>query len=281
MEDNHNEPVAGGETEPESPESNAQNQIIAIANQKGGVGKTTTAVNLATALAAIGRRILLIDLDPQGNASTGLGIPKNQRTLGSYHVLLGDTPVPAATVKTAIPNLSVVPSSMDLTGAELELVDVDQREFRLREALEGSRADYDHILIDCPPSLGLLTLNALVAADSILVPLQCEFYALEGLSHLVKTVERVQKHLNPRLQIQGVVLTMFDKRNNLCGQVAADVRGYFGGKVYQTVIPRNVRVSEAPSHGKPVLLYDMNCPGAQAYIHLASEVVRREKGEAA
>ena len=280
MEDNLNEPDLAGHIE-ESPDSGELNQIIAIANQKGGVGKTTTAVNLATALAAIGRRMLLIDLDPQGNASTGLGVPKNMRSLGSYHVLLGDTPVPAATVKTAIPNLSVVPSSLDLTGAELELVDVDQREFRLREALEGSRADYDHILIDCPPSLGLLTLNALVAADSILVPLQCEFYALEGLSHLVKTVERVQKHLNPRLQIQGVVLTMFDKRNNLCGQVAADVRGYFGGKVYQTVIPRNVRVSEAPSHGKPVLLYDMNCPGAQAYIHLASEVVRREKGEAA
>lgn len=281
MEDNHNEPVSDRQNEPDSPESGSQNQIIAIANQKGGVGKTTTAVNLATALAAIGRRILLIDLDPQGNASTGLGIPKSMRSLGSYHVLLGDTPVPAATVKTAIPNLSVVPSSLDLTGAELELVDVEQREFRLRDALEASRSDFDHILIDCPPSLGLLTLNALVAADSILVPLQCEFYALEGLSHLVRTVERVQKHLNPRLQIQGVVLTMFDKRNNLSGQVAADVRGYFGGKVYQTVIPRNVRVSEAPSHGKPVLLYDMHCPGAQAYIHLASEVVRREKEEAA
>ena len=280
MEDNLNEPDLAGHIE-ESPDSGELNQIIAIANQKGGVGKTTTAVNLATALAAIGRRMLLIDLDPQGNASTGLGVPKNMRSLGSYHVLLGDTPVPAATVKTAIPNLSVVPSSLDLTGAELELVDMDRREFRLREALEASRADYDHILIDCPPSLGLLTLNALVAADSILVPLQCEFYALEGLSHLVKTVERVQKHLNPRLQIQGVLLTMFDKRNNLSGQVADDARGFFGGKVYQTVIPRNVRVSEAPSHGKPVLLYDMHCPGSQAYIHLASEVVRREKGEAA
>ena len=281
MEDNLNQPGLEDRVGPASADSDNLNQIISIANQKGGVGKTTTAVNLATALAAIGRRMLLIDLDPQGNASTGLGVPKNMRSLGSYHVLLGDTPVPAATVKTAIPNLSVVPSSMDLAGAELELVDVEQREFRLREALESSRADYDHILIDCPPSLGLLTLNALVASDSILVPLQCEFYALEGLSHLVRTVERVQKHLNPRLQIQGVLLTMFDKRNNLSGQVAADVRGYFGGKVYQTVIPRNVRVSEAPSHGKPVLLYDMHCPGSEAYIHLASEIVRREKEEAA
>lgn len=258
-----------------------RNRVIAIANQKGGVGKTTTAVNLATALAACGRRILLFDLDPQGNASTGLGVPHHARTTGSYHVLLGDTPVPAATVATAIPGLSVVPSSMDLAGAELELVDIERREFRLRGALEGARDSYDHILIDCPPSLGLLTLNALVAADALLVPLQCEFYALEGLSHLVRTVERIRRSLNPRLEIQGVVLTMFDKRNNLSGQVAADVRQYFGGKVYETIIPRNVRVSEAPSHGKPVLLYDMDCPGSQAYIHLASEVIRREREEAA
>jgi chromosome partitioning protein len=257
------------------------NKIIAIANQKGGVGKTTTAVNLATALAACGRKILLIDLDPQGNASTGLGVPKTMRATGSYHVLLGDTPVPEATVATAIPGLSVVPSSMDLAGAELELVDIERREFRLREALAGSRDTFDHILIDCPPSLGLLTLNALVAADAILVPLQCEFYALEGLSHLVRTVERVQRSLNPNLQIQGVVLTMFDKRNNLSSQVAADVRGFFGGKVYETMIPRNVRVSEAPSHGKPVMLYDLACPGSQAYIHLASEIIRRERGAAA
>lgn len=259
----------------------ARNKVIAIANQKGGVGKTTTAVNLATALAACGQRILLIDLDPQGNASTGLGIPHHMRTTGSYHVLLGDTPVPAATVATAIPGLAVVPSTMDLAGAELELVDIERREFRLREALTAGQDDFDHVLIDCPPSLGLLTLNALVAADAILVPLQCEFYALEGLSHLVRTVERVQRNLNPRLQIQGVVLTMFDKRNNLSGQVAADVREFFGSKVYETIIPRNVRVSEAPSHGKPVLLYDMECPGAQAYIHLASEVIRREREHAA
>ncbi len=258
-----------------------RNRVIAIANQKGGVGKTTTAVNLATALAACGQRILLIDLDPQGNASTGLGIPHHRRSTGSYHVLLGDTPVPEATVPTAIPGLAVVPSSMDLAGAELELVDIEHREFRLRDALAANRDDFDHILIDCPPSLGLLTLNALVAADAILVPLQCEFYALEGLSHLVRIVERIQKNLNPRLQIQGVVLTMFDKRNNLSGQVAADVREFFGGKVYETIIPRNVRVSEAPSHGKPVLLYDMDCPGAQAYIHLAGEVIRREREHAA
>lgn len=258
-----------------------RNRVIAIANQKGGVGKTTTAVNLATALAACGQRILLIDLDPQGNASTGLGIPHPMRSTGSYHVILGDTPVPAATVATVIPGLSVVPSSMDLAGAELELVDIERREFRLRDALAANRDDFDHILIDCPPSLGLLTLNALVAADAILVPLQCEFYALEGLSHLVRTVERIQRSLNPRLQIQGVVLTMFDKRNNLSGQVAADVREFFGGKVYETIIPRNVRVSEAPSHGKPVLLYDMECPGAQAYIHLAGEVIRREREHAA
>ena len=277
-------PIAERTSETGSPAESkrtVQNKIISIANQKGGVGKTTTAVNLATALAAVGRKILLIDLDPQGNASTGLGIGHHLRGTGSYHVILGDTPLPSATVATTIPGLSVVPSSMDLTGAELELVDAERREFRLRDALAGQAEEFDHVLIDCPPSLGLLTLNALVAADAILVPLQCEFYALEGLSHLVRTVERIQRGLNPKLQIQGVVLTMFDKRNNLSGQVAADVRHYFGGKVYETVIPRNVRVSEAPSHGKPVLLYDMECPGSQAYIHLAREVIRREREAAA
>jgi chromosome partitioning protein len=252
-------------------------RIIAIANQKGGVGKTTTAVNLATALAAADKKVLLFDLDPQGNASTGLGISRQSRSVTSYEVLVGAKPVKAATVSTSIPHLSVVAASVDLSGAEIELVAAERREYRLRDALSGQALDFDYVLIDCPPSLGLLTLNALVAAHAVLVPLQCEFYALEGLSHLVRTIERVKRHLNPTLEIQGVVLTMFDKRNNLSDLVAADVRDHFGDKVYDTVIPRNVRISEAPSHGKPVLLYDFRCPGAQAYVHLAGEVLRRER----
>jgi chromosome partitioning protein len=255
----------------------ADARIFAIVNQKGGVGKTTTAVNLATALAAVEKRVLLIDFDPQGNASTGLGITRQNRRVTSYDVLLADVSVADAAVPTPIPLLSLVPSSVDLSGAEIELVEVLGREFRLRKALEGVLGAYDYVLIDCPPSLGLLTLNALVAAHAVLVPLQCEFYALEGLSHLVRTVERVKRSLNPGLEIQGVVLTMFDKRNNLSDLVAADVRGHFGDKVYDTVIPRNVRISEAPSHGKPVLIYDFRSAGAQAYIHLASEVLRREQ----
>jgi chromosome partitioning protein len=252
-------------------------RIIAIANQKGGVGKTTTAVNLATALAAADKKVLLFDLDPQGNASTGLGISRQSRSVTSYEVLVGAKPVKAATVPTSVPHLAVVAASVDLSGAEIELVAAERREYRLREALSGQALDFDYVLIDCPPSLGLLTLNALVAAHAVLVPLQCEFYALEGLSHLVRTIERVKRHLNPTLEIQGVVLTMFDKRNNLSDLVAADVRDHFGDKVYDTVIPRNVRISEAPSHGKPVLLYDFRCPGAQAYVHLAGEVLRRER----
>ncbi len=255
----------------------ADARIFAIVNQKGGVGKTTTAVNLATALAAVEKRVLLIDFDPQGNASTGLGITRQNRRVTSYDVLLADVSVAEAAVPTPIPLLSLVPSSVDLSGAEIELVEVSGREFRLRKALEGVLGAYDYVLIDCPPSLGLLTLNALVAAHAVLVPLQCEFYALEGLSHLVRTVERIKRSLNPGLEIQGVVLTMFDKRNILSDLVAADVRGHFGDKVYDTVIPRNVRTSEAPSHGKPVLIYDFRSAGAQAYIHLASEVLRREK----
>jgi len=252
-------------------------RVIAIANQKGGVGKTTTAINLATALAAVGKKVLVIDFDPQGNASTGLGIPRAKRNLGSYEVLFDDAPLLSAVMPSPIPNLWIVTSSVELSGAEVELVNTDNREYRLREALTREPLDFDYVLIDCPPALGLLTLNALVAAGAVLVPLQCEFYALEGLSHLVRTIERVRRTLNPALEIQGVVLTMFDKRNNLSESVAADVRGFFGEKVYDTVIPRNVRVSEAPSYGKPAIIYDMRCPGSQAYIHLAGEVLKRER----
>jgi chromosome partitioning protein len=256
-------------------------RVIAIANQKGGVGKTTTAINLATALAAAGRKVLIMDMDPQGNASTGLGVGRAQRGIGSYNVLFDGVPLEQAAAPTHVPDLSLITSSVDLSGAELELVNAQRREYRLRDAIARSDVPYDYLLIDCPPALGLLTLNALVAAQAVLVPLQCEFYALEGLSHLVRTIERVKRTLNPALDIHGVVLTMFDKRNNLSDMVAADVRGFFGDKVFDTVIPRNVKVSEAPSHGKPVLLYDMRCPGSQAYIHLAGEVLRREKRLAA
>jgi chromosome partitioning protein len=252
-------------------------RIIAVANQKGGVGKTTTTINLATAMAAAKKNVLLIDLDPQGNASTGMGLDNTERDVNAYHVLMGESELKAACVPTNIPGLDVVTAGVDLAGAELELVDVHNREFRLRGSLDGRLGGYDYILIDCPPALGLLTLNALVAADSVLVPLQCEFFALEGISHLIKTIDRVKRALNPSLEIQGIVLTMFDRRNNLSDMVASDVRDYFGQKVYDTVIPRNVRVSEAPSHGKPVLLYDVKCAGSQAYIHLASEVMKREK----
>ncbi len=251
-------------------------RVVAVANQKGGVGKTTTAVNLATALAAVHKSVLVVDFDPQGNASTGLGVGRAVRKITSYHVLMDGVPLERAVMPTSIPGLSIVPSSVHLAGAELELVERDQREFRLRNSIYGCVSDFDYVLIDCPPSLNLLTLNALCAADAVLVPLQVEFYALEGLSHLVSTIERVRRAFNPSLEILGVVLTMFDKRNNLSEMVAADVRAHFGDKVYQTIIPRNVRVSEAPSHGKPVLLYDWRCPGSQAYIHLASEILKRE-----
>jgi chromosome partitioning protein len=260
-------------------------RIIAIANQKGGVGKTTTAVNLATAFAATGRRVLVIDLDSQGNASTGLGQAPREGAISSYEVLLGDSALGEAAVATAVPRLGLVPASPDLAGAELELSQQPAREFRLSQAIRDRVGDLDEVLIDCPPSLNLLTINALVAADRVLVPLQCEFYALEGLAQLMRTIERVQQGLNPRLALHGVLLTMYDRRNNLCDLVAADVRGHFGDKVYETVIPRNVRVSEAPSHGLPVLIYDHRCPGSQAYIRLAAEMLRRgghaERREAA
>lgn len=256
-------------------------RILAIANQKGGVGKTTTAINLGTALAAVGESVLVIDLDPQGNASTGLGIARKQNQKSSYHVLIGEHALEGVIVESAIPRLHCAPATIDLLGAEIELSDLDRKTHRLADAIatlnQKSNRTYSYILIDCPPSLNLLTINSLTAADAILVPLQCEFFALEGLSQLLKTVERVRATLNPRLIIQGVVLTMFDKRNSLSDQVAADVREVLGDKVYQTVIPRNVRVSEAPSYGKPVLLYDHTCVGSQAYIKLASEVIRRER----
>ncbi len=252
-------------------------EIIALANQKGGVGKTTTAINLATALAAIDKRVLIIDLDPQGNASTGLGIGAERREVNSYHVLIGEASLARAAIGTDIPGLDLVPSGMDLSGAEIELVGTDRREFRLSQALGHGTGGYDYVFIDCPPALGLLTVNALVAARAVLVPLQCEFYALEGISHLINTVEAVRSGFNPTLYIQGIVLTMFDRRNNLSSMVANDVRAYFGDTVFETVIPRNVRVSEAPSHGRPVLVYDTRCAGSRAYLHLAGEVLRRER----
>jgi chromosome partitioning protein len=258
-------------------------RILAVANQKGGVGKTTTAINLGTALAAVGETVLVIDLDPQGNASTGLGIARKANQLSTYHVLIGEAELDRVIAESAIPRLHCAVSTMDLLGAELELAALDRKTHRLADAIARMVAKhlvhrtYSYILIDCPPSLNLLTINSLSAADAILVPLQCEFFALEGLSQLIKTVERVRNTLNPKLSIQGVVLTMFDRRNSLSEQVAQDVRSVLGDKVYQTVIPRNVRVSEAPSHGKPVLLYDNSCVGSQAYIKLASEVIRRER----
>jgi chromosome partitioning protein len=266
-------------TEPVSP------RIIVVANQKGGVGKTTTAINLGTALAAVGEQVLIIDLDPQGNASTGLGIDRKSRAISTYDVLLGEASLDDATVATAVPRLAVAPSTLDLLGVELEISGDKDRAFRLKRALAelaaGERhADarhYSYILIDCPPSLNLLTINALASAHAVLVPLQCEFFALEGLSQLLSTVEQVQRNLNPGLTIHGIVLTMYDARNNLATQVVADVRRFMGDKVYETMIPRNVRVSEAPSYGKPVLLYDLKCSGSQAYLKLASEVIERER----
>ena len=258
-------------------------RILALANQKGGVGKTTTAINLGTALAAIGERVLIVDLDPQGNASTGLGIDRRSRSCSTYDVLIGEAPLRDAVVPTAVPRLHIAASTMDLSGLELELGSTRDRAFRLRDAIAALNvdaapdADYTYVLIDCPPSLNLLTVNAMAASDAILVPLQCEFFALEGLSQLLQTVEQVRSTLNPNLSIHGIVMTMFDSRNNLSNQVVADVRQFMGSKVYNTMIPRNVRISEAPSYGKPVLVYDLKCVGSEAYLKLATEVIQRER----
>jgi chromosome partitioning protein len=256
-------------------------RVIALANQKGGVGKTTTAINLGTALAAIGEEVLIVDLDPQGNASTGLGIDRKNREISSYDLMVGSANLKETAVPTAVPRVSVAPSTLDLLGVELEIASRPDRAFRLRQALASPESDggakYTYVLVDCPPSLNLLTINAMAASHSILVPLQCEFFALEGLSQLLQTVEQVKASLNPELTIHGIVLTMYDSRNSLSGQVVADVRANMGEAVYETIIPRNVRVSEAPSYGKPVLLYDFKCSGSQAYLKLAAEIIQRER----
>lgn len=253
-------------------------EVIVVANQKGGVGKTTTAVNIATALAAVDRKVLLVDFDPQGNASTGVGLLKKNKHLSSYHLLIGQCTLGEALIKSPIPGLTLIPASIQLVGAEIELVDIPKREYIFRNIIEPYRPMFDYVIIDCPPSMGLLTLNALVAADSVLVPLQCEYYALEGLSYLLSSVQKIKKNFNPKLKLNGVVLTMFDRRSSLCSQVATDVRLHLKEKVYKTAIPRNIKVSEAPSHGKPVLLYDVNCLGSQAYMELAKELLAKEKG---
>jgi chromosome partitioning protein len=269
--------------EDRAPKPPSHPRILSLANQKGGVGKTTTAINLGTALAAIGERVLIVDLDPQGNASTGLGIDRRNRSVSTYDVLIGEAPLRDAVVVTAVPRLHIAASTMDLSGLELELGATRDRAFRLRDAIAAlntnatADTDYTYVLIDCPPSLNLLTVNAMAASDAILVPLQCEFFALEGLSQLLQTVEQVRSTLNPNLSIHGIVLTMFDSRNNLSNQVVADVRQFMGAKVYNTMIPRNVRISEAPSYGKPVLVYDLKCVGSEAYLKLATEVIQRER----
>jgi len=256
-------------------------RVLAVANQKGGVGKTTTAINLGTALAAIGEDVLVVDLDPQGNASTGLGIDRRNRRYSTYDILTAQAALRDAVVATAVPRLYLAPSTLDLSGLELEIGQARDRAFRLRNALRGlnetGETKFTYVLVDCPPSLNLLTVNAMAAANAILVPLQCEFFALEGLSQLLKTVESVRAQLNPDLTIHGVVLTMYDARNNLSAQVVADVREFMGAKVYETIVPRNVRVSEAPSYGKPVLVYDLKCSGSEAYLRLATEVIQRER----
>ena len=250
---------------------------MAVANQKGGVGKTTTAINLATALAALKRRVLVVDLDPQGNASTGLGVPRPQRVHTTYDALMGSATIDEATIETEIPGLSLVPSDINLTGAEIELVDKPDRAFRLRDRLASVTKEYDELLIDCPPSLGILTLNAMVAVNALLIPLQCEFFALEGLSQLLNTIRLVQKRLNKKLKIEGILVTMYDSRLNLSKQVVKELEDYFEEKVYKTYIHRNVRLGEAPSHGKPILLYDASSTGAQDYMSLVSEILSKNE----
>ena len=260
-------------------------RVLVLANQKGGVGKTTTAINLGTALAATGHRTLILDLDPQGNASTGLGIERRHRLLSTFHVLTGQNSLDQVAIPTAIPNLDIAPSTLDLLGVELEIGAAKDRSHRISNAIQAHSVsmrsiltkNYSYILIDCPPSLNLLTINALVAADGVIVPLQCEFFALEGLSQLIHTLDQVRSAMNPKLNLHGIVLTMFDPRNNLASQVMSDVRAFMGDKVYDTIVPRNVRISEAPSFGKPVLLYDLKCSGSQAYLRLASEIIQRER----
>jgi chromosome partitioning protein len=261
-------------------------RVLAIANQKGGVGKTTTAINLGTALAAVGEGVLIFDLDPQGNASTGVGIAEDARPVTSFDVLSGRSTIAKAAIRTLVPNLGLVPANADLVGLESEMMAEANRPFRLRDAVAALIADqkarpaevpFSYLLIDCPPSLNLLTLNAMVAAHAVLVPVQCEFFALEGISQLKQTIDQIKATLNPNLEIQGVVLTMHDARTSLSKEVATEVRAFFGAKVYETMIPRNVRVAEAPSHGKPILLYDYDCPGSQAYIKLATEIIERER----
>ena len=259
------------------PSKKIKSKIIAVTNQKGGVGKTTTAINIATSMAAIKKSVLLIDLDPQGNASTGLGISDEDREIGAYEMLGDKNNIASSIKKTLIPNLDIIPATVDLSAVEVELVDVKDRMQRLKRFSGKLKAEYDYVFIDCPPSLGLLTINALTAADSLLIPLQCEFYALEGLSHLKKTISRIKQNLNTSIYIEGILLTMYDKRNRISSEVKTEVIKYFGKDVFKTIIPRNVRLSEAPSHGLPAILYDINSTGSQAYISLAKEMIKRVK----